>query len=132
MKEIQLFDRTNNKVMAVINADNEMVSLTDLWKAGGSDTQKTPAKWQESEPVQRFINSTCRILNIGISDIIKSKRGKGGGTYAHKHIALEYAQYLNTDLAVAVNEVFFQRNSRSIRNIGRRIYFQVQRRRSVG
>ena len=92
-----------------INFDADMINLTDLWKEAGSDPQRTPAKWQESEPVQRFIRSVGRILNIGNSDIIKSKRGKGGGTYGHKQVAIEYAQYLDEHLAVLVNGVFFQR-----------------------
>ena len=46
---------------------------------------------------------------MGFSHIIKSKRGKGGGTYGIKHVVLEYAQYLDADLGVLVNEVFFQR-----------------------
>lgn len=86
-----------------------MVSLTDLWREAGSDPQRTPAKWQESEPVKRFIQTACRFLNIGISDIIKTKRGKSGGSYAHPQVALEYAQYLDPKLAVAVNELYFQR-----------------------
>jgi hypothetical protein len=57
----------------------------------------------------QLVRVASRILNIGISDIIKSKRGKGGGTYGHKQIAVEYAQYLDEHLAVLVNEVFFQR-----------------------
>ena len=84
-------------------------SLTTLWKLTNGDSKKAPAKWQESEPVQRFIQTASKILNIGISDIIKSKRGKGGGTYGHKQIFIEYAQYLDSELAVAVNEIFFQR-----------------------
>lgn len=88
---------------------NGNFSLTELWKLSSGDDQKAPAKWQESEPVQRFITTACKILNIGISDIIKSKRGKGGGTYGHRQIFLEYAQYLDSDLAFLVNEVFFER-----------------------
>lgn len=41
--------------------------------------------------------------------IIKSRRGKSGGSYAHKNIALAYAKYLDPALHVLVNEVFFQR-----------------------
>lgn len=107
--EVTLFNQERVELMKRINFDADMISLTDLWKEAGSDNQKTPAKWQESEPTQRFIKAVSRILNIGISDIIKSKRGKGGGTYAHKQIAIEYAQYLDERLAVLVNEIFFQR-----------------------
>ncbi len=50
-----------------------------------------------------------QILNAAQNGIIKSKRGKGGGTYGIRQVALEYAKYLDADLAVIVNEVFFQR-----------------------
>ena len=56
-----------------------------------------------------FFQSAEKFLNVGKSHIIKTKRGKGGGTYGVKQVALEYAQYLDPDLAVLVNEVFFQR-----------------------
>lgn len=107
--ELAKLDKEKLELINRINFDADMISLTDLWREAGSDPQKTPAKWQESEPVQRFIRSASRILNIGNSDIIKSKRGKGGGTYGHKQIAIEYAQYLDEHLAILVNEVFFQR-----------------------
>lgn len=96
-------------ILSNVRVANEMYSLTDLWKLAGSDPQRTPAKWQESEPVQRFIQTACKFLNVGISDIIKSKRGKGGGTWGHKQVALEYSQYLDPRYAVLVNEVFFER-----------------------
>lgn len=96
-------------ILSNVRVKNEMFSLTDLWRLAGSDSQRTPAKWQESEPVQRFLQTACKFLNVGISDIIKSKRGKGGGTWGHKQVALEYSQYLDPNYAVLVNEVFFER-----------------------
>lgn len=109
MKELVLFDKSQNKVLANIACENDLVSLTDLWKGYGSDPQKTPAKWQETEQAKSFIKAACKLLNIAKNDIIKSRRGKGGGTYAHRQIGSEYAQYLNPEYGVIVNEVFFQR-----------------------
>lgn len=85
------------------------ISLTDLWKSNGSDPSKTPAEWQRISTTEAFIKAASRFLNMGIAHIIKSKRGKGGGTYAHQQIALEYAQYLDPQLAVIVNQTFFER-----------------------
>jgi len=69
-----------------------------------------------SSSIKRFI--------YGIGTITKSIPGyamsrqcscehipKSGGSYAHKQIAFEYAQYLDPDLGVLVNETFFQRSS---------------------
>ena len=39
--------------------------------------------------------------------IIKSKRGKGGGTYAVRNVFLAYAKYLDAKLHFLVNEAFF-------------------------
>lgn len=83
--------------------------LTDLWIASGSDKSKKPAKWQETVDAKAFIKATCKILNILETDIIDTKRGKSGGSYGHKQILLEYAQYLSPELGVVVNEVYFQR-----------------------
>lgn len=109
MREIQLFDKSTNKVMAVINSDNDMVSLTDLWKAAGSPKGKNPNDWTRQDNTQQLIETSAGILNTVSDRIIKSKKGKGGGTYAHKQIALAYAKYLDPVLHIAVNEVFFQR-----------------------
>lgn len=57
-----------------------------------------------------FLSSLSKIYKDEKSVFIKTKRGKGGGTYGNKQVVLEYAQYLDTDLAVLVNEVFFQRS----------------------
>jgi hypothetical protein len=88
---------------------NGNICLTDLWKLAGKNSQATPAKWQETESAKSFIKAVARILNIAKNDVIKTKQGKGGSTFAHKQIALEYAQYLDPELAVAVNNTFFER-----------------------
>jgi len=106
--QVTLFDK-QSEIVSKINFEGDMVNLTDLWKEAGADPQKTPAKWQETESSKGFILAVSKLLNIAKNDILKSRRGKAGGTWAHKQIALEYAQYLDPKLAVLVNEIFFQR-----------------------
>ena len=48
------------------------------------------------EEAEEYLKSVSKILNVGFSHIIKSKRGKGGGTYGFKHVVVEYAQYLDS------------------------------------
>lgn len=96
-------------VLENVGRDGEMYSLNDLWVIAGSPKNKNPYEWQRLPTSEEFISSACKILNTEKSRIIKSKRGKGGGTYGVRQVALEYAQYLDADLAVLVNEVFFQR-----------------------
>jgi len=92
-----------------VKLEGNNVSLTDLWKASGAEDSKRPARWAESISVQTFVFTVASKLNIGISDIITSKRGRNGGTYAHRQIALAYAKYLSPELHMFVNECFFDR-----------------------
>lgn len=88
---------------------DEFISLTDLFKASGSPANKAVKDWIRLSSTESFIGAVGRMLKVDKSHLIKIKRGKGGGTYAHKQIALEYAQYADPNLAVAVNQVFFER-----------------------
>lgn len=109
--EISLFDQKkyDANILDNIGKDGEMLSLTDLWKAAGSIKGKNPNDWIRQDSSQQLIDTASQILNTVSSRIIKTKRGKSGGSYAHKNIALAYAKYLDPALHVLVNEVFFQR-----------------------
>lgn len=96
-------------VLENVGRDGEMLSLTDLWKAAGSPSGKEPAQWLRQDATSQLIETVSSILNMCQAHIIKSRRGKSGGSYAHKNIALAYAKYLDPALHVLVNEVFFQR-----------------------
>lgn len=106
---MELINIKKKDILNNVKVENQMFSLTDIWKLAGSDPQRTPAKWQETETARAFISTAIKFLNIAKNDIIKSKRGKGGGSWGHKQIALEYAQYLDPNYAILVNEVFFER-----------------------
>ena len=106
MNEIQKY---TPDVLDTIGRDGELLSLTDLWKSAGSIQGKEPAQWLRQEATQQLIETASGILNVCQNHILKSKRGKSGGSYAHKNIALAYAKYLDPALHVLVNEVFFQR-----------------------
>jgi len=104
-KELIMF---TNGVQVRTDKDGH-ICLTDLWKSAGASENQSPNRWQRTDAAQAFIRATEQFLK-GISNpIIKTKKGKGGGTFAHKQIALEYAQYLSPELGVAVNQVFFER-----------------------
>lgn len=85
-----------------------LVSLNDLWVAAGSPQNKDSRQWRRKEGAA-FIKFTTEFLNVPEKHIIKSQRGAGGGTYAHKQIALAYAKYLSHELHMAVNNSFFER-----------------------
>lgn len=104
--EIRKYDAN---ILAKVKRDGDKFSLNDLWNIAGAPDAKRPNDWKATQQGSEFIKSVCKILNADENGIIKSKRGKGGGTYGVRSVALEYAQYLDADLAVLVNEVFFQR-----------------------
>lgn len=85
------------------------VNLTDLWKAAGSDENKKPVLWLRQEQTTGFIKATARFLKVSENHLLKITKGRYGSTAAHEQIALEYSQYLSPELAVAVNQVFFER-----------------------
>lgn len=105
MDEIIKFNSTTLKA---IQKDGEMYSLNDLWRILGSPKNLDPRQWVRLPDTVRYLESEGSTLNVGKSHIIKSKKGKGGGTYATQRVFLEYARYLNKDLAVQINEVFLQ------------------------
>lgn len=107
--EVTLFNKEKVDFLTRINFDADMVSLTDLWKEAGSPKNKEPKFWLRQDYTLELIETLSATLNVISNHLLKIKRGKGGGTYAHKSIALAYAKYLDARLHVLVNEVFFQR-----------------------
>ena len=107
-KELTLFDK-EKETLSRIHFEGEMVSLTDLWKEAESPSNKRPVDWLSYDQTKGFIAAVVQILKVAENHLIKIKRGKAGGTWAHKQIALEYAQYLDPKLGILVNELFFQR-----------------------
>ena len=91
----------------IINARVEMLSLTDMWRAAKATDQQSPAKWQALPSSIEFIDHVGLI--VGKSDIMTSKRGKGGSTFAHWQVALAYAKYLSPAFHMWCNTVVRER-----------------------
>nr|DAZ44044.1 MAG TPA: DNA-damage-inducible protein D [Caudoviricetes sp.] len=104
--EIRKYDAN---ILARVRRDGDKFSLNDLWIIAGCPKNKMPYEWTRLPQAIEYFGSVIKILNTEKSRILKTKRGKNGGTYGIRQIALEYAQYLDTDLGVLVNEVFFER-----------------------
>ncbi len=88
----------------LIHERHEMLSLTDMWKAARSPSGRAPADWLALASTKEFASAVEASFNAGKSGI-KTKTGRGGGTYAHWQIALAYAKYLNPDFHMWCNEV---------------------------
>jgi len=93
-----------------VNKDDKgNVSLTDLWKLSGSEPNKAPQKWQRQDQTVGFLRAVTGLLKVDLKSLFNISKGRNGSTFAHPQVALEYAQYLDPKLAVAVNQAFFER-----------------------
>ena len=109
MNEVKIYNESTKALMN-IHSDGEMINLTDLWKESGSLNKKDPSTWISRESTSELIDTVRNILNTPKMGVLKTKRGKtGGGTWAHKQIALAYAKWLDPKLHVLVNQIFFER-----------------------
>ncbi|HHY26418.1 MAG TPA: hypothetical protein GX523_06665 [Desulfitobacterium dehalogenans] len=85
----------------------EMINLTHLWKASGSPANQDPRQWLRSAQAIRLIEALN--LNVGNSHIIKTTRGKAGGTWGCYDVAITYAAYLSAELQIWINQVVRER-----------------------
>ena len=105
MEEIIKF---NAITLKAIGRDGEMYSLNDLWKMLGSPKSMEPKFWKRLPDTERYLDSESNAQKVRKSHLLRIKKGRGGGTYATQRVFLEYARYINKDLAVQINEVFLQ------------------------
>ena len=75
--------------------DRPFVNLTEMWRAADSPGNKDPGQWRRLPESDGFIGHIAAALNVGKSQVIRADRGRGGGTWAHRQVALAYAQYLS-------------------------------------
>ncbi|BAH75899.1 KilA-N domain-containing protein [Solidesulfovibrio magneticus] len=83
-----------------------LVSLTDLWKAGGGEDRNRPKEWLSFKGNQEFIQELAKGGNPTL--FVQVKPGRNGGTFAHWQIALAYAKYLSPKLHMAVNDIYMR------------------------
>lgn len=78
----------------VIHERDEMVSLTDMWRASGSPSKKKPSDWLSQLATKEFITHVQATFDAGQTGIDGQKGGRGGSgnTFAHWQIAMAYAK----------------------------------------
>lgn len=106
MNQVSRFSASSLK--SLVGVECELKSLNDLWKLAGSPKNRDPKFWLRINETIRYIDSECKREKVSENHLLRVKRGRKGGTYASNRILLEYARYLDKDLAVVVNEVFLQ------------------------
>lgn len=97
------------QLKASVRKADGLLSLTDLWKLAGADENKSPYKWSRTDIAKGVMAATARFLKRDSESLFKTTKGKNGGTWANELILVEYAQYLNPELAVLVNAAFLER-----------------------
>jgi KilA-N domain len=102
--------KSKEEFLRRITVNANLINLTDLWRESGSDPNKKPIIWKRQDYAKELILSVCKKSQSDFKSLWKTYRGgKNPGTYAHKSIALSYAKYLDSEIHVLVNEVFFER-----------------------
>ncbi|ARK13458.1 KilA-N domain-containing protein [Fibrella sp. ES10-3-2-2] len=99
----------NNTDLFIRTDNSGLVNITDVWKGVGSPDKKSPTDWLSRESAIELIDTLTAILNTPKMGVLKSNRGRYGGTWAHKNLALSYAKWLNPALHLAVNQAFIER-----------------------
>lgn len=94
-----------------ITVKAEMLSLTDMWKASGSDESRKPSEWLRQDATKAFIECVVGTLEVGHAHIQTKRggRGVGGVTLAHWQIGLAYAKYLSPEFHMWCNQVVRER-----------------------
>ncbi len=102
-----------------LDPDNELVNLTDMWRALGREKNRRPTNWLRHEGTKEFIaklDSSFEVSEKHLKECVQIRRGtkKGGtrgsgGTYVHWQIAMEYARYLDKKFAEWANRVLRER-----------------------
>lgn len=91
-----------------IAARSEKLSLTDMWKSAGSPVNREPWNWARFEG-KAFIEAVSLSHNLSEAQVMVTKKGKGGSTFAHWQIGLAYAKYLSPEFHMWCNSVVRER-----------------------
>ena len=88
-----------------IQIKDEMLCLTDFWKAVGRPKNKSAPQWLR---LPQTINYIMRLeAKMGKSRALVEDR-QDYGTFAHWQIALAYSKFLSTDLEMHINSIYMR------------------------
>lgn len=108
-----------------IREKGEMLSLTDMWKAAGSDPMKAPAQWQRLASAEEFIDHVSIIVGKSHNNLIETR--KRAGTWAHWQVALAYAKYLSPEFHMWCNQVVRAKMEGDVQHLPADIIDQIER-----
>ena len=78
--------------------DEELVNLTNMWKAGGSVHTKRPVHWLANQSTKELIQQIQIETKGQKSDLLDTEPGRNGGTYGHWKLGLSYAGFLSPEI----------------------------------
>lgn len=79
-------------------------NLNALHQASGGEKKKGPSYWLSLDSTNELIAEVAKTYNTEIP--VFSKRGLGGGTFAHELLAISYAGWISPAFQLQVNQVF--------------------------
>ena len=85
-----------NGIAGIVKCDGDYICLNDL---NEYFPNKRIDNWMRLDSVKELIEHLSKSLTI---EVIKTKRGKYGGTFAHNIIALDFAAWLSVEFKVKV------------------------------
>ena len=88
-----------NKHQVRQRAVDGFVSLTDMCKAEG----RVVGKYLELPSTKAYISALAEDLGKLSDNLVVSKEGRGGGTYAHPEIAIDCAQWISVPFRIWAN-----------------------------
>lgn len=79
-----------------------MVNATEMAKP----FKKQPSDWLRLKQTNEFINAIASVRGIPRTALIQAVRGGNGeqGTWFHEDVAIEYARWLNPQIAIWCND----------------------------
>ena len=86
-----------------IGERDEMLCLTDMWRASGAPENKRPNDWVASAQAREFADFIAG--NSGIELFQTVRGGQEPGTWAHWQLGMAYAKYLSPEFHAWCNEV---------------------------
>lgn len=89
----------------VIKERDDMLSLTDMWRAAGAEESRRPVDWLRLASTEAFVDHISSIVGKSHDEIIQTVRGTDAGTWAHWQIGMAYAKYLSPNFHVWCNQV---------------------------
>lgn len=94
-----------------VRTDGDWVNLNDIYVLAGSPANQDPRRWKDTEEAKQLIDKLAENLHVAknaVYKVSKARIDRGGGTWAHKLLAVEYSGYLSPDLRLKINDTFLR------------------------